>query len=96
MVILRMLIQLQASILLTNHGRKFKEAKGLIVKIYEQLESYAITSLMNDFENAAPVYTVALVIDLRAESGKSVSDDETQRDEIKKWLDDQPDSPVVF
>ncbi|KAJ0028267.1 hypothetical protein Pint_36654 [Pistacia integerrima] len=50
---------------------------------------------MNDFDSVPPVYTVGPVIDLESQSDKLVLD-VTRRNEIMKWLDDQPDSSVVF
>ncbi|XP_044507738.1 anthocyanidin 3-O-glucosyltransferase 2-like [Mangifera indica] len=78
-----------------NHGRRIKETKGIIVNTYEELESHAVKSLMNDFDGAPPVYTVGPLIDLKSQSDKLVLD-VTERDGIMKWLDDQPDSSVVF
>ncbi|XP_044465490.1 anthocyanidin 3-O-glucosyltransferase 2-like [Mangifera indica] len=73
-----------------NHGRRVKETGGIIVNTFEELESHAVKCLMNDFDNVPPVYTVGPLIDLKDESNKLDSD------VIMKWLDDQPDSSVVF
>ncbi|XP_031252422.1 UDP-glycosyltransferase 71K1-like [Pistacia vera] len=80
---------------LMNHGRRLKEAKGIIVNTFEQLESHAVKCLMNDTDSVPPVYIVGPVIDLESQSDKLVLD-VTRRTEIMKWLDDQPDSSVVF
>ncbi|XP_031268589.1 anthocyanidin 3-O-glucosyltransferase 2-like [Pistacia vera] len=79
-----------------NHGRRFKETKGIIVNTFEELESHAVKSLMNDFDHVPPVYTVGPVIDLKGESNKLALDETQKADEIMKWLDDQPDSSVIF
>ncbi|KAJ0087641.1 hypothetical protein Patl1_33111 [Pistacia atlantica] len=79
-----------------NHGRRFKETKGIIVNTFEELDSHAVKSLMNDFDHVPPVYTVGPVIVLKGESNKLVSDETQKDDEIMKWLDHQPDSSVVF
>ncbi|XP_044507509.1 anthocyanidin 3-O-glucosyltransferase 2-like [Mangifera indica] len=78
-----------------NHGRRIKETKGIIVNTYEELESHAVKSLMNNFDGAPPVYTVGPLIDLKTQSEKLLFDVK-ERDGIMKWLDDQPDSSVVF
>ncbi|XP_031268593.1 anthocyanidin 3-O-glucosyltransferase 2-like [Pistacia vera] len=78
-----------------NHGRRFKETKGIIVNTFEELESHAVKSLKNDFDHMPPVYTVGPMIDLKSESDKLVLD-VTERDKILKWLDNRPDSSVVF
>ncbi|KAJ0088860.1 hypothetical protein Patl1_33084 [Pistacia atlantica] len=78
-----------------NHGRRFKETKGIIVNTFEELESHAVKSLKNDFDHMPPIYTVGPMIDLKNESDKLVLD-VTERDKILKWLDNQPDSSVVF
>ncbi|XP_031252429.1 UDP-glycosyltransferase 71K1-like [Pistacia vera] len=74
-----------------NLGRRLKETKGIIVNTFEELESHAVKSLMNDFVNVPPVYTVGPVIDLKGKSNNKLDSDE-----IMKWLDDQPDSSVVL
>ncbi|XP_044488178.1 anthocyanidin 3-O-glucosyltransferase 2-like [Mangifera indica] len=71
---------------LMNHGRRFKETKGIIVNTFEELESHAVNCLLNDFDHVPPVYTVGPLIELKGE----------MQNEIMKWLDDQPESSVVF
>ncbi|XP_031252426.1 anthocyanidin 3-O-glucosyltransferase 2-like [Pistacia vera] len=78
---------------LVNHARRFKETKGIILNSFAELESHAVNSLLND-DDIPPVYAVGPVMDLKGESESR--SDETRRDEIMKWLDDQPDSSVVF
>ncbi|XP_031278179.1 UDP-glycosyltransferase 71K1-like [Pistacia vera] len=73
-----------------NHGRRFKETKGIIINSFEELESHAVKCLLNDFDHLPPVYTVGPLIDLKGESNK------TDSNEILKWLDNQPDLSVVF
>ncbi|THG02330.1 anthocyanidin 3-O-glucosyltransferase 2-like [Camellia sinensis] len=75
---------------LLNHARRFREAKGIIVNTFEELESYAVKSLLASPESP-PVYAVGPLLDL-AGNARSGSD----RDKILKWLDEQPMSSVVF
>ncbi|XP_031268590.1 anthocyanidin 3-O-glucosyltransferase 2-like [Pistacia vera] len=79
-------------------GRRFKETKGIIVNTYTELEAHAVKFLLNDFEddNLHHVYTVGPLFDVKGESVKLCFSDDSERDEIMKWLDDQPDSSVVF
>ncbi|XP_041004948.1 anthocyanidin 3-O-glucosyltransferase 2-like isoform X3 [Juglans microcarpa x Juglans regia] len=74
-----------------NLGRKYKEADGIIINTFSELESHAVSSFFND--GIPPVYTVGPMIDLK---GKTSSEDNQAKHEIMKWLDDQPPSSVVF
>ncbi|XP_031254176.1 UDP-glycosyltransferase 71K1-like [Pistacia vera] len=81
-----------------KHGRRFKETKGIIIDTYTELKAHATKCLLNDLEdnNLHHVYTVGPLIDVKGESVKLCFGDDSERDEIMKWLDDQPDSSVVF
>ncbi|KAJ4980812.1 hypothetical protein NE237_031649 [Protea cynaroides] len=74
---------------LVYHGRRFKEAKGIIVNTFAELEPHAVHSLSLD-GSTPPVYPVGPLLDLQglihSESNQS----------IKTWLDGQPSSSVVF
>ncbi|XP_044493337.1 anthocyanidin 3-O-glucosyltransferase 2-like [Mangifera indica] len=76
-----------------NHTRRFKETKGIILNSFAELESHAVNFLLND-DDIPPVYAVGPVIGL--ESERQLSLEEARCHEIMKWLDDQPDSSVVF
>ncbi|KAG6660477.1 anthocyanidin 3-O-glucosyltransferase 2-like [Carya illinoinensis] len=76
---------------MVNHGRKYKEADGIIINTFSELESHAVSSFFNGIP---PIYTVGPMIDLE---GKMPSGDkQAKHEEIMKWLDDQPPSSVVF
>ncbi|XWS36776.1 hypothetical protein CRYUN_Cryun20dG0114900 [Craigia yunnanensis] len=79
-------------ICLINCMRRFKETKAIIVNSFEELESYAVKSLLD--QDIPPFYLVGPVLDLHGRSSSLC--EEAQRDEIMKWLDDQPPSTVVF
>ncbi|XP_031275916.1 anthocyanidin 3-O-glucosyltransferase 6-like [Pistacia vera] len=68
-------------------GRGFEEFDA-----FQELESHAVKSLLNDFDHMPPIYTVGPIIDVKGRQ----SDETEKADEIMKWLDDQPDSSVVF
>lgn len=76
----------------SDHARKFKEMKGIIINTFLELESHAVESLMND--QTPPIYTVGPLLDLKCTSHSELN--RTHRDEIIQWLDDQPPSSVVF
>ncbi|KAL0369786.1 UNVERIFIED_CONTAM: UDP-glycosyltransferase 71E1 [Sesamum angustifolium] len=73
-----------------NHAKRFRETKGIVVNTFLELESHAMKSLSED-DNVPPVYSIGPILH---------SDNENDRnpkyDEIMKWLDEQPDSSVVF
>ncbi|GER53987.1 UDP-sugar:glycosyltransferase [Striga asiatica] len=68
-----------------NFARKFRETKGIIVNTFLELEPRAVRALVN----LPPVYPVGPIIQYSNEDNKEL-------DEITKWLDEKPDSSVVF
>ncbi|KAJ4981032.1 hypothetical protein NE237_031869 [Protea cynaroides] len=72
------------------HGRRFREAKGIIVNTFTELEPHAVHSLSLDGANP-PVYPVGPLLDLQG-----LIHSESDQTIIKTWLDDQPSSSVVF
>ncbi|XWS30965.1 hypothetical protein CRYUN_Cryun23aG0036500 [Craigia yunnanensis] len=71
---------------------RLKEGKAIIVNSFEELESHAVKSLLE--YDLPPFYLVGPVLELHGQSSSMC--DEVQRDEIMKWLDNQPPSTVVF
>ncbi|XP_055823950.1 UDP-glycosyltransferase 71A15-like [Solanum dulcamara] len=77
------------SILYYDGIRRFKETKGIIINTFAELEPFALQSL-SDAKIAPPIYPIHPVVN---------SDDHNKKQEtesIVKWLDDQPNSSVVF
>ncbi|CAH9123109.1 unnamed protein product [Cuscuta epithymum] len=68
-------------------GRKFREAKGMIINTFEELEPYAIKALASD-PDLPPVYAVGPML--------SPQDHHNGKEEILDWLSQQPPSSVVF
>ncbi|CAA0810719.1 UDP-glycosyltransferase 71B2 [Striga hermonthica] len=64
---------------------KFQETKGIIVNTFLELEPHAVRALVN----LPSVYLVGPIIQYS-------NDDNKKLDEIMKWLDEKPDSSVVF
>ncbi|XVF46713.1 hypothetical protein PTKIN_Ptkin03bG0050100 [Pterospermum kingtungense] len=73
-------------------GERFMDAKGIMVNTFEELEPYALNCFFNG-QNPA-IYPVGPVLDLNGLPHPEL--DLIQRDKIMKWLDDQPQSSVVF
>ncbi|WCJ29230.1 UDP-Glycosyltransferase superfamily protein [Euphorbia peplus] len=70
----------------------FLRVKGIIVNTYSELESYAIESYKNG--NYPKVYPVGPLLNLKGHPNPEM--DRSEWDKIMKWLDDQPESSVVF
>nr|XP_027066150.1 UDP-glycosyltransferase 71K1-like [Coffea arabica] len=70
------------------HGTRFREAKGLIINTFAELEPHAIKSLESDKE-LAPIYTIGPVLNFELDKNPDF-------EKIIKWLDDQPSSSVLF
>lgn len=67
-----------------GYARRFKETKGVMINTFLELESYAIESLSDG--KKPPIYPVGPVLNLGNEADSTIMD----------WLDQQPDSSVVF
>ncbi|GKV21694.1 hypothetical protein SLEP1_g31648 [Rubroshorea leprosula] len=73
-------------------AQRFKDTKGIIVNALEELEPYAIEYFTNS--QHPPIYPVGPVLDLNGQPNPDL--DIAQCDKVMKWLDDQPQSSVVF
>lgn len=83
------------NVCMVNHGRKFKKAKGIIVNTFLELESHAISSFLD--HEIPPVYTLGPLIKFKNQTDFSFGGiNQAQHEKIMKWLDDQPQSSVVF
>ncbi|GMN27305.1 hypothetical protein TIFTF001_001584 [Ficus carica] len=78
---------------LLQHTRRTREVKGIMVNSFQELESHAITSLCDGV--LPKVYPVGPVLNLNRDciSSRMLS---SGTHLILKWLDDQPNSSVVF
>ncbi|KAH7843825.1 hypothetical protein Vadar_021143 [Vaccinium darrowii] len=72
--------------------KRFREAKGIMVNTFEELESYAVKSLAGD-DKVPPIYNVGPVLHLLKDKKE---EEEEEVNQIMRWLDDQPPSSVVF
>lgn len=81
-----------------NHARRIREAKGIIVNTFVELESHAVRSL-SDGHEFPPLYPVGPILNFKCDSeierhaGSKVND---KYSEVITWLDDQPRSSVLF
>ena len=75
------------------HGRRFKDANGIIVNTFSEVESHVVHALLarNDIP---PIFNVGPLIDHKGKSFPGT--DAVKPEEISKWLDDQPEKSVVF
>nr|WFP21566.1 CBUGT1 [Helichrysum umbraculigerum] len=71
-------------------ARKYRESRGIVVNTFQELESYAIEYLASSNANVPPVFPVGAILNQE----KKVNDDKTE--EIMTWLNEQPESSVVF
>ncbi|CAL1403501.1 unnamed protein product [Linum trigynum] len=70
--------------------RNFRKTKGILVNTVRELESYALESLSGGM-NVPKVYPVGPILNLKGEKSRRDDDDVTI-----EWLDQQPESSVVF
>ncbi|PIN22171.1 UDP-glucuronosyl and UDP-glucosyl transferase [Handroanthus impetiginosus] len=75
-----------------GHIRKFRETNGIMVNTFLEFEHEVIKSLCDD-EKIPPVYPVGPILQ---DGQKHTDQSEKKHQEIIEWLDDQPDSSVVF
>ncbi|XP_074294339.1 anthocyanidin 3-O-glucosyltransferase 2-like [Silene latifolia] len=75
-----------------NLARKFREAKGILVNSFMELESFTILSLQNQ-DNIPTIYPVGPILTLENRGDCKPSNDEEC---IINWLDGQPKASVVF
>ncbi|XP_058743032.1 anthocyanidin 3-O-glucosyltransferase 2-like [Vicia villosa] len=75
-----------------NYEKGLKNADGIIVNSFEELESYAVHSFAShpDFVGL-PIYPVGPILNPEPKTKGTVDSND-----INKWLDDQPPSSVVF
>lgn len=72
--------------------RGLREAKGIMVNTFMELESHALNSLKDDQSKVPPIYPVGPILKLSNQE----NDVGPEGSEIIEWLDDQPPSSVVF
>ncbi|XP_057792740.1 UDP-glycosyltransferase 71E1-like [Salvia miltiorrhiza] len=71
-----------------NHFKRVSEMRGVMINTFYELESYAVESLLSD-DKTPEIYPVGPAL-----KKETLTFDED--DDVKKWLDDQPENSVVF
>ncbi|KAH7549912.1 hypothetical protein JRO89_XS13G0104400 [Xanthoceras sorbifolium] len=74
-------------------AQRLKDVKGIIVNTFSELEQHAFNSF--SCGSNPPVYTVGPLLHLQVGSNNPDLE-ESQCQKIQKWLDDQPESSVLF
>ncbi|KAG6404771.1 hypothetical protein SASPL_132347 [Salvia splendens] len=67
-----------------NYFKRISETDGIVVNTFYEFESYAIDSMAG---KSPRVYPVGPILDLSSQSNE---------DDAKKWLDNQPEKSVIF
>nr|GEU44266.1 UDP-glycosyltransferase 71E1 [Tanacetum cinerariifolium] len=70
--------------------RKYRESKGIIINTFQELENHGVEFLLKGDPNIPPVFPVGPILNLK----NTKNDGKTT--EIMAWLDNQPESSVVF
>ncbi|KAF3445066.1 hypothetical protein FNV43_RR14759 [Rhamnella rubrinervis] len=78
-----------------NFVRRFRETKGILVNTFAELESHAVSSFSGR-DRTPIVYPVGPILNLDGDVSNGGSGGSDGNADIIKWLDDQPDSSVVF
>ncbi|KAL1202019.1 UDP-glycosyltransferase 71C3 [Cardamine amara subsp. amara] len=73
---------------------KFPGANGILVNSFTCLEQDAFDYFTRRPENYPPVYLVGPILSLEDRTSKD--QDSSDRDRIMRWLEDQPESSVVY
>ncbi|XP_010475477.1 PREDICTED: UDP-glycosyltransferase 71C4 [Camelina sativa] len=72
---------------------RFADAKGILVNSFTELEPHPF-EYFSHLEKFPPVYPVGPILSLKDRA--SPNEEAADRDRIVRWLDDQPESSVVF
>ncbi|TXG74354.1 hypothetical protein EZV62_002933 [Acer yangbiense] len=73
-------------------SKKIMDVKGMILNTYSELEQYSLNSFSGG--QTPTLYTVGPLLHLNGQPNSDL--DEGDRQKILKWLNDQPETSVVF
>lgn len=76
--------------------RRYRCVKGIMVNTFEELESYAVKFFYDGKIKIPPVYAVGPVLSTRGANYVLGPGGNEKKAEVITWLDDQPESSVVF
>ncbi|GMH23959.1 hypothetical protein Nepgr_025802 [Nepenthes gracilis] len=80
---------------LLNQARRYRDAKGIIINTFMELESDALNAVSKG-RDIPRIYPVGPIINLNSKNGGRPDGSNGNRDSILLWLDDQPPASVVF
>ncbi|KAK3227297.1 hypothetical protein Dsin_007159 [Dipteronia sinensis] len=83
------LLNIDWTVYLYEQTRRFKTVKGILVNTFTELESYAVNAAA--LSDIPTLYPVGPILNLDGDTY-----DTSKKAEILEWLDDQPESSVVF
>ncbi|XP_057792763.1 anthocyanidin 3-O-glucosyltransferase 2-like [Salvia miltiorrhiza] len=69
-----------------SHLKRVSETNGVVVNTFYEFEPYAVDSMMSG--RGPKVYPIGPILDLSSQFNED--------DDVKKWLDDQPENSVIF
>ncbi|KAI3675774.1 hypothetical protein L1987_85367 [Smallanthus sonchifolius] len=80
--------------MLLDIGKRLLETNGILVNTFEEVENHALQSVLKGNLGIPPVFAVGPVLNF--EEKKKKDDDDDKSEGIMRWLNDQPESSVVF
>ncbi|XP_010557208.1 PREDICTED: UDP-glycosyltransferase 71C5 [Tarenaya hassleriana] len=78
---------------LVELGEKFPGAKGILVNSFSELEPHAVEYFSRG-RDYPPVYPIGPILNIKNRPNPGLTT--AQHEEIMRWLDDQPESSVLF
>ncbi|KAK3444629.1 hypothetical protein EUGRSUZ_A00927 [Eucalyptus grandis] len=85
----------EAGRLLLSHALRIRETRGILVNTFTELEPHAVEALAG--LGAPPVYPVGPIVNIKVESRRGTEGNNSPKGfEILEWLDQQPETSVVF
>lgn len=77
-------------------AKRFRDTKGILINTVEELEAYGVDYFVSGHIRGQnpPIYPVGPVLDLNGPPNPELNPDEKEK--IMRWLDDQPQSSVIF
>ncbi|PWA59223.1 UDP-glycosyltransferase 71E1 [Artemisia annua] len=71
-------------------AKRFRETKGIIINTFQELERHGVEYLLSSNANIPPLFPVGPILNLSKAKNDSITE------VIMTWLNDQPESSVVF
>ncbi|XP_071704579.1 UDP-glycosyltransferase 71E1-like [Rutidosis leptorrhynchoides] len=68
---------------------RYRESKGIIVNTFQELETRGVEALLSSYHDIPPVFPVGPILNIKNPT-------DSNKVEIMTWLNDQPESSVVF